>query len=237
MVAMPLAPRGGPTRRVLSSIVVTSLAVTTASRAAARWGPSRAAGALAAIGAGSLVVERVGARTGVPFGRYHYTPALRPQIGGVPVVVPLAWAAMALPAREVATAALGERASPGWRVIVGAAALTAWDLFLDPQMVAEGYWRWARRGTYRGIPTSNFAGWMATGLAVMAVLEGVLPPAPSPDPWLVAEYGVMGAMETVGFAAFFRDRVVASVGGSAMLPIAVLAARNLRPHRLRNIRP
>jgi hypothetical protein len=36
-----------------------------------------------------------------------------------------------------------------------AAALTAWDLFLDPQMVGEGYWTWERRGRYRDIPLSN----------------------------------------------------------------------------------
>ena len=60
--------------------------------------------------------------------------------------------------------------------MLGAVALTAWDLFLDPQMIAEGYWRWARRGGYRGIPLSNYAGWLVTGVGVMAVLEAVLPP-------------------------------------------------------------
>ena len=30
----------------------------------------------------------------------------------------------------------------------------------------------------------------------------------------------MAVMETVGFAAFFGDRLVAVVGGAAMLPIA-----------------
>ena len=35
----------------------------------------------------------------------------------------------------------------------------------------------------------------------------------------------MGVMETLGFAAFFGDRVVAAVGGAAMLPIAAAACR------------
>jgi uncharacterized membrane protein len=235
MVATPLARRGGGTRRVLSSIVVTALAATTASRATARWGPARAAGALATVGAGTLVVERVGTRTGVPFGRYHYSPALRPQIGGVPIVVPLAWFAMALPAREAAIAALGERASPVRRIVAGAAALTAFDLFLDPQMVGEGYWHWPGNGAYRGIPLSNLVGWLVTGLAIMAVLELVVPPAPPPDPALVGEYAVVGVMETFAFAAFFRDRLVAAVGGAAMLPIAALATRNVCV-RLRRMR-
>ena len=54
----------------------------------------------------------------------------------------------------------------------------------------------------------------------MAVLEVVAAAAarrtrrssPSTRRWRV--------METVGFAAFFGDRVVAAVGGAAMLPLA-----------------
>jgi putative membrane protein len=106
-------------------------------------------------------------------------------------------------------------------------ALTAWDLFLDPQMVGEGYWRWVRAGRYRGIPVTNYLGWLATSTAVMAALEVALPPDGEADRALVAEYGVMAGMETLGFAAFFRDRVVAVVGGAAMMPIAAAAARSL----------
>jgi putative membrane protein len=110
---------------------------------------------------------------------------------------------------------------------VGAVALTAWDLFLDPQMAAEGFWRWPGGGRYRGIPLTNFAGWLLSSVAVMAVLESLLPPS-DPDPALVAEYAAMSAMETVGFGAFFGDRLVAAVGGAAMLPLAAAAVVGLR---------
>ena len=61
-------------------------------------------------------------------------------------------------------------------------ALAAWDLFLDPQMVGEGYWSWARVGRYRSIPVTNYAGWLLVGAAIMAVLEVALPPGDgSPD--------------------------------------------------------
>ena len=197
------------------------------------------------VSGATALVERIGTATGVPFGGDHYTAALRPQVGGVPAIVPLAWFAMAVPAREAAHAALGARSNRLTRVLLGAVALTAWDLFLDPQMVGEGYWRWARRGRYRGIPVSNFAGWLLTSLGVMASLEVFLPVDAGPvdagpirgsdgsgaagaDPMLVAEYGMMAAMETVGFAVFFRDRLVAGVGGAAMLPIAIAAVRRVR---------
>jgi putative membrane protein len=186
--------------------------------------------ALAATSTLALAVERVGSTTGVPFGSYRYTPALRPQVAGVPGAVPAAWFAMALPAREAAHAVLGDRSAAVARVVSGAALLTAWDLFLDPQMVGEGYWRWARRGRYRGIPLSNFAGWYATSLAVMALLEAVLPPG-DPDPVEVATYAGVAAMHTLGFAVFFGDPLVAAVGGLAMLaPGAVALARLRRRH-------
>lgn len=225
MVVTPLARRGGPVRRAMSTVVVTGLFTTTAAAAARRWGAPRAVATAAGVGAATTMVEHVGTVTGVPFGRYAYTGALRPQVAGVPAIVPLAWFAMAVPSREAAHAALGHRSTPLTRIVVGAAALTAWDLFLDPQMVGEGYWRWARVGRYRGIPFSNFAGWFVTSLAVMAALEVALPADRAADPELVAEYATMAGMETLGFAAFFRDRVVAAVGGAAMLPVTVLAVR------------
>jgi putative membrane protein len=179
------------------------------------------------------VAERVGTATGVPFGGDHYTGALRPQVGGVPAIVPLAWFAMAVPARDAAHAALGQRSRRATRIDLGAGALTAWDLFLDPQMVGEGYWRWARQGRYRGIPFSNYAGWLLVSVGVMAALEVALPidDGEAADPTSVAQYATMAAMETVGFAAFFRDRVVAAVGGAAMLPIAAAAVRRVVEQR------
>lgn len=224
MIATPLLPQGGRARRVLSTTVVVGSFTTTAANAVRRWGPTRAGSAAAITAAGTTIVERVGTRTGLPFGRYHYTDALRPQVAGVPAIVPLAWFSMAVPAREAAHAALGPRSNAATRIALGSAALTAWDLFLDPQMVGEGYWVWAKRGIYRGIPLGNFVGWFVTGVAVMAVLEALLPPAEQPaDAALVGEYTFMSVMETVGFARFFRDPVVAAVGGLAMLPIATAA--------------
>lgn len=247
MIATPLARPRGRARQSLAGVVVAGLAGVTTMATSRRWGPLRAALAAGAVSSSTWLVERVGSRTGVPFGRYRYAGVLRPEVAGVPAVVPLAWFAMAVPAREVAHAALGPRSTRAGRILVGAAALTAWDLFLDPQMVGEGYWTWHRPGRYRTIPASNFAGWFLTGLGVMALLELTLPLAPAaatatttttatgsgdPAAVLVGTYAYMAVMETLGFAVFFRDRVVAAVGGAAMLPIATAAtARLLRQRR------
>lgn len=237
MIATPLLPQGGRGRRLLSTVVVVGMWTTTTANAVRRWGARRAGLANASTVIATGAVERIGTRTGVPFGRYGYSQALQPQVAHVPVIVPLAWFGMGLPAREAAHAALGDRSTPATRIALGSAAMTAWDLFLDPQMVGEGYWAWARRGAYRGIPLSNFAGWFATGLAIMALFEIALPPegresAPTHTPAgadvrLAGQYGYMSFMQTLGFARFFRDPVVAAVGGLGMLPIAAAAATQL----------
>ena len=226
LIDTPLRRRGE--RAGLATVVVGGLAGSTFGATRRRWGLPRAVAAGLGVGAGTTVVEHVGTTYGAPFGRYAYTGLLRPTVRGVPAIVPLAWFAMALPARETAHAALGTRSTRSRRVVAGALCLTAWDLFLDPQMVGEGYWRWARRGRYRGIPLSNFVGWFVTGLVVMTALEVLLPPG-EPDPALVGEYGWMAVMQTLGFAVFFGDPVVAAVGGAAMLPPAAVAAIRLRP--------
>ena len=133
------------------------------------------------------LIERVGSSTGLPFGEYHYTAALAPLIGGVPLIVPIAWLMMLPPAWAVATAFTG-RSSGRWFVLVSAAAFTAWDFFLDPQMVSWGYWVWTHPGGYFGIPWANFLGWFAASalltLAVRPVrLVYILPRRDRPENW------------------------------------------------------
>ncbi len=235
MVATPLRRRGR--RAGAANAVVAGLAATTAVRAAQRWGGRRALVATGVVGACTLAVEAAGTATGVPFGRYRYTGALRPTAGGVPLAVPLAWFALALPAREIAAAAWGPL-RPGPRVFAAAGCLTAWDAFLDPQMVAEGYWRWEQPGRYRGIPVSNFAGWTLTSGGVMMLLDRLLPPTDPPDGALIGVYVFVATMSTLGHAVFFGDPLVALVGGSAMLTPVLAAARRWarrRPARLRDL--
>jgi putative membrane protein len=142
-----------------------------AGHAAATRGPGAAVALIAVTAAGGLAVEALGVATCVPFGCYSYGSALGPRVLGVSWVIPLAWTWMAWPAWLAAGALVRSR----WvRVAVAAWALAAWDLFLDPQMVAEGYWTW--RGSFRGlpgvpdVPLGNYAGWLVVALAMMIVL-------------------------------------------------------------------
>jgi uncharacterized membrane protein len=216
LIGTPLRPKGR--RATLASVVIAGLATSTGALTVRRWGPFRTMLAAVAVGTATWFVERVGTRTGRPFGEYDYTDELQPQIAGVPAVVPFAWFAMSIPARETAVA-LNRR----WRIPLGAALLTGWDLFLDPQMVGEGYWKWKRGGRYRSVPLSNYLGWFATSFAIMVILDVLLPPGEKADLALVGGYAWMNGMETLGFAAFFDDPLVAAVGGAATVPAAFVA--------------
>ncbi len=57
---------------------------------------------------------------------------------------------------------------------VGGLAMTAWDLVMDPIMVASGHWVWddllsKSNGAYHGIPLQNFWGWWLTVFTTFAL--------------------------------------------------------------------
>lgn len=191
---------------------------------------AQAAGARrAALTAGLAVTaalgfEVLGWRSGFPFGPYHYTPTLQPQLAGVPVLVPLAWLMMLPPAWAVAQRITGRRSGAAF-VAVSALALTAWDAFLDPQMVQWGLWSWDRPGVYYGVPLSNFAGWLlVSGLITVLARPPALPGRP-----LLVIYTLTWLVETVGQVAFWRLRGPAAWGFLAMGVFVCAAWR--RPDR------
>lgn len=127
----------------------------------------RGALSLACVALLGFAVEAVGVRFGVPFGRYVYTDALRPQLLGVPLVLGPAWMVLVAFGRDAA-ARLRLR---GWAATLFAAALTtATDLVIDPLAAGRlGYWRWVEGGSYYGVPFVNFVGWFLTALVACRV--------------------------------------------------------------------
>ena len=218
MLATPFAPVRSRRRVALTWVTVIAGATRTWAIERRSRGATKATVAASGVVVGTLAVEVWGVRTGRPFGTYRYTDRLRPSVCGVPVLVPLAWYAVAWPARAVAGRALGDRPCGLSRLGLGAAALAAWDLFLDPQMTAERYWQWPNGGGYRGIPLRNFLGWfvVAAGLMTTAELTG----AAGDDDAHLTTYATLGVLETVAFSTFWRDPLVAAAGGIGMLPIA-----------------
>jgi putative membrane protein len=201
--------------------------------AAVTRGTRAAAAVVAVFGCGGLLVEAVGTATGVPFGRYAYTGSLGPGLLGVPVLVPLAWVMMGWPAYLAGRRLAGR----GLRAVaVSAWALASWDLFLDPQMVAAGHWRWSHpHPALPGLPAApvtDYAGWLAVAAVMMAGLRAAAGPAAAAPstrdtvPYLL--YLWTYASSVLADAAFLGLPAAAAYGGLGMGAVAVPLALALR---------
>jgi putative membrane protein len=140
--------------------------------------------------------EAIGVRSGYPFGSYDYTSKLQPQVMSVPILVPMAWLMMLPPswavARLITRKASGCLVRPTF-VLVSALAFTAWDFYLDPQMVSWGMWEWSAPGRYFGIPWVNFLGW----LIVSALITLAVSPKRLPGGLLVLLYALTWVVEFI----------------------------------------
>ncbi len=186
------------------------------------WRVLRTALTVALIG---WLVEWLGHTTGFPFGFYSYTERLQPQLGGVPLLIPLAWLMMLPPAWAVAFSITQPLAAkPLVRrlafIAVSALAFTAWDLFLDPLLVAWDFWRWQAVGAYFGIPLSNYGGWLFASALMTAV---TLPRADLPRRPLLFLYGATWFFMTGGITLFW-GLVGAGMVGSAVMGGFLVAA-------------
>lgn len=215
-IAYPLT-EGEPLRLLTIATVIcfaaASLVHATATRGA-RW----AMGLFVIAGGIGLLAEAIGVRTGVPFGRYAYADSLGPQLLNVPVIVPLAWVMMSYPCLLLGRR-LGRR-RPIVTALTGGFTLAAWDLFLDPQMVAAGRWVWAfpepALPGVPGIPITNFVGWLVAAVVMILSLDKTLPRLKARDGVPSALLGWTWIGSTIGNAVFFDRPAVAVWGGLAM---------------------
>lgn len=194
---------------------------------------SRGGRMLAVLGAttvlGGFAVEVIGVHSGVPFGPYQYGDTLGAKLLGVPVVITLAWPMLAWPAalaaRRLATSFAGRVAVGGW-------ALTAWDLFLDPQMVAAGHWTWTAPDPHlpgvAAVPLSDYAGWLVVSVLMSAALQLALRDLPNGDDrWPIAFYVWTWASSVLALAVFLGLPAAAAWGGLAMGVVAVPLTRSV----------
>ncbi|WP_241249799.1 carotenoid biosynthesis protein [Rhodococcus sp. X156] len=172
----------GSARDDVSVAVVLLLAAACTVHAASTRGLQWTAGLLAVTAVGGFLVEMLGTATGFPFGAYDYaTGRLGPTVSTVPVIIGLAWTAGAYPAWCAASTVAG--GARGRRLLLATVGLAAWDLYLDPQMVADGRWTWmpgsATLPFLDDIPVSNYLGWVLTAAVMVAALEAL--PQTRPD--------------------------------------------------------
>ena len=178
------------------------------------------------------IVEFVGHNTGLPFGRYTYTDAFRPQVGDVPIQIPLAWLMMLPPAWAAGTAICSKRDNGKSRItwktratfaLTAGLAFTAWDLFLDPQMVAWGIWHWESPGSYFGVPAINFAGWILVAAALTFGLSFFIDSKALPQGALLVVYTTVWLLNSAGLGLYFGQPGAAAVGFVGMGVFVALA--------------
>jgi uncharacterized membrane protein len=187
----------------------------------------------------SWLFEQAGVATGLIFGPYHYTDALGPSLGSVPILIPLAWFMMVYPSYVIANLIVDGRPSAvqrGPAHLLGVAALaalvmTAWDLLIDPILAGPNYqaWIWEAGGPYFGVPAQNYLGWFVTSLAVQVIFriaERRWPPEPA------GRIGVVGGvMPLAAYAAMLIGNLLsglapagAGVAGAIAMGTPILAA-------------
>jgi putative membrane protein len=192
-----------------------------------REGWMRALRLLALVFGVSLLFESVGVATGLIYGPYHYTNKLGLLfLGLVPILIPVAWFMMSYPSFVIADWLV----PAGWKrwprllavAAVGGLAMTAWDLVMDPVMVAGGHWVWDTDGAYFGIPLQNYLGWWLTVFTTFALYLLISGKAEKPvearfDRLAVTSY-LVTALGIVAVSLVSGAGALALIGFFAMMP-------------------
>jgi putative membrane protein len=156
----------------------------------------------------SNAIENLGVATGFPFGPYHYTDALGPKLGYVPLMIGPAYLGVGYLSWVLATVLAGDvkrgadAAQTFVTPLIGAFIMVLWDLSMDPSAstIAQ-WWIWEQGGGFFGVPLQNFLGWYLTVFAFMLVfalyLRGRAPEPALPQPrahylQAAAMYAVVG---------------------------------------------
>ncbi len=136
-------------------------------------GASRAALLLCALSIFGFAIEMMGTVTGFPYGAFFYGDALGPKLAGhVPYILPVSYVPFvigAVAACAPARAPITRGRAVKWAA-VSALLLTLFDGVLDPGAAALGLWVWAGGGAYYGVPLSNYAGWLLSGMLACGLL-------------------------------------------------------------------
>ncbi len=165
----------------------------------------------------SLSSELLGTSTGLPFGPYSYTNQLGYKILGlVPFNIPTSWFFMLYCSLAICGRLLpakNDSLSRWWWALVAGFVLTAWDVSMDPAMVASQHWIWHLPsldgmplwqniligGHFYGMPLTNWLGWLLTGIIVARVMLAIVPPTTwaecvSPSNFPLILYGVAAVL-------------------------------------------
>jgi putative membrane protein len=154
-----------------------------------KWlGTQRGALALVALGCFAVAIETFAVRTGYPYGQFSYGDKIGFKLFGVtPWTVPFAWTPLMLAGYALARYVSASRRVRSTATILVVAALftVLIDATLDPGAVSQKFWTYQHPGVYYGVPWSNFAGWLFSGVIGAAILQSFVRRNESPPAGLL----------------------------------------------------
>jgi len=118
----------------------------------------------------AFIIETFGARTGIPFGQYHYTDAFGPVLGLVPLTIPLAWHVVVTNALFLVRA-VAPHASRLVEAGLAGLICTAYDFVLEPfATLVKHYWVW-KDGA---VPPINYVAWFVLSALLVRLFAPTL---------------------------------------------------------------
>jgi hypothetical protein len=124
-----------------------------------------------------FVLEYVGVKTGLVFGRYAYTDVLIPAFNGVPLAISFAWLGMLLCSFGITQRLTTPKTSIWLRSLLVAVCMTIFDVCMEPVAVKLNYWQWLEpTGNALFVaPINNYVVWFLTsyGLGFLAMRQGL----------------------------------------------------------------
>ncbi len=183
------------------------------------WGMLRAALSVVLL---TWVVLAIVVRSGLPYSNLGYTSSLQPQLLSVPLLVPLMWLMMILPAWAVAKSITRRQAGCIMRIVyalVSGMAFTAFFFYMDPLMVKLGAVQWIPAGGYFGAPWLNFIGW----LVLSSILTFAIVPRRLPVSILVLIYALAWLLMLINLI-IVGGMLLAALMGFLMMGIFLLGA-------------
>ena len=197
-------------------------------------GARRATLSLLVLAAFGYAIETVGVVTGLPYGRFYYGDALGGKVLGlVPYLLPVSYVPLVIGAVAAAWSTAANRRIL-W-TLLSAVLLVLIDGVLDPGAVALGFWVWPEGGVYYGVPLSNYAGWLLSGVLASVLLIAAGRPRGAPLPGLL-DGAILALSFWTGVAAFSALIFPATLG-AALLTLLFLRRLKLRERQAGKVAP
>lgn len=113
-------------------------------------------------------VEVAGVSTGQVFGEYQYGNNLGPRLFDTPLLIGLNWWMLIYIVSQLTRRTTLDSFS---QLIIGAAIMTGYDVFLEPVAIATGMWNWSGHG----VPIQNYLAWFVISFLFLGVFRWIKP--------------------------------------------------------------